>query len=169
MVSGLKWHSTICLHSTIWKPEMLGFQISTVPNFPGIEILTAVLYCCNFRKQCQQFWRWCLNLLTTWERQTTMMKRILSTGKIRYVITYSNHLNTGLVWYSNGSFVFRCQMVWYLNGGLKIGLKEPVYGPKCSVFKWSAKSGDFTIWIPDTHTVRYLDGYCTVTIQIPCT
>ena len=31
------------------------------------------------------------------------------------------------------------------SGGLKTGLKQPVYGPKCTVFKWSAKSRDFTI------------------------
>ena len=24
-------------------------------------------------------------------------------------------------------------------------------------FEWSAKSSDFTIWIPDTHAVRYSD------------
>ena len=36
----------------------------------------------------------------------------------------SNHLNTGLVWYSNGD--------------LKTGLKKPDYGPKCPVFKSSA-------------------------------
>ena len=30
--------------------------------------------------------------------------------------------------------------------------KKPVYGPKCLVFDWSAKSRYFTIWIPDTHT-----------------
>ena len=61
-------------------------------------------------------------------------------------------------------------MVWYLNGGLKIGLKKPVYGPNCLVFKWSAKSHDFTIIILDTHTVQYSDesgvhysdGYCTL-------
>ena len=35
---------------------------------------------------------------------------------------YSNHLNTGLVWYSNSRFVSGCQMVWNLNGGLKTGL-----------------------------------------------
>ena len=33
--------------------------------------------------------------------------------------TYSNHLNTGLVWYSNGRFVSSCQMVQYLNDDLK--------------------------------------------------
>ena len=39
----------------------------------------------------------------------------------------------------------------------KLDQKKPVYGPKCLVFEWSAKSCDFTIWIPDTHTVRYSD------------
>ena len=43
--------------------------------------------------------------------------------------------------------------------------KKPVESPKCLVFEWSYKSPDFTIWIPDTHTVRYSgvqnsDGYC---------
>ena len=28
--------------------------------------------------------------------------------------------------------------------------KKPAYGPKISCFKWSAKSYNFTIWIPDT-------------------
>ena len=37
---------------------------------------------------------------------------------------YSNHLKTGLVWYSNGRFVSGCQMVRYSNGGLKTGLKK---------------------------------------------
>ena len=58
---------------------------------------------------------------------------------------YSNHLNTRLVWYSNGRFVSSCPMVRYLNGGLKTRLKKPVYGPKCLVFEWSAKSLDFAI------------------------
>ena len=35
--------------------------------------------------------------------------------------------------------------------------KKPVYGPKCLVFEWCAKSHDFTIWIADTHTVLYSD------------
>ena len=60
----------------------------------------------------------------------------------------SNHLNTGQVWYLNG-FVSK--------GGLKTGHKKPVYGPKSPVFEWSAKSHDFTTWIPDTHTVQYSD------------
>ena len=47
---------------------------------------------------------------------------ILDHGQNKYL--YSNHLNTGLVWYSNGRFMSGCQMVWYLNGGLKNGLKE---------------------------------------------
>ena len=38
-------------------------------------------------------------------------------GEIICVNTkYSNHLNTGQVWYSNG-----CRMLWILNGGLKNG------------------------------------------------
>ena len=37
---------------------------------------------------------------------------------------YSNHLNTGPIWYSNGRFVSGCQMVWYSNVGLKTGLKK---------------------------------------------
>ena len=48
-------------------------------------------------------------------------------------------------------------MVGYSNTSLKTGLKKPIYGPKCWVFEWSAKSFDLTIWIPDTHSVQYLD------------
>ena len=36
--------------------------------------------------------------------------------------------------------------------------KKPIYGPKCLVFKWSAKSCNFTTWIPDTQTVRLEDS-----------
>ena len=50
-----------------------------------------------------------------------------------------------------------CQMFRYSNDGPKNGLKKPGYGPKCLVFKWSAKSRDFTIWIPNTQTVLYSD------------
>ena len=74
-------------------------------------------------------------------------------------VKFSNHLNTGLVWSSNCRFVSSCHMVQDLIGGLKTGLKKPVYCPKCPVFKWSARSPDFTIWILD-NTVRYLGvGY----------
>ena len=31
-------------------------------------------------------------------------------------IKYRTHLNTGLVWYSNGRFVSGCQIVWYADG-----------------------------------------------------
>ena len=37
---------------------------------------------------------------------------------------YRTHLNTELVWYSNGRFVSGCQMVRYLNGDLKTLLKK---------------------------------------------
>ena len=51
----------------------------------------------------------------------------------------SNHLNTGLVWYSNGRFVSCCQMVRYSNGGVKTRLNKHVYDPKYLVFKWYTK------------------------------
>ena len=70
---------------------------------------------------------------------------VLSVDDQGLFINYSNHLNTGLVWYSKGRFVSGCQMVWYLNGGLKTRLKKLVSGPKYLVFEWSAKSRDFTI------------------------
>ena len=62
-----------------------------------------------------------------------------------YLSKYSYHLNTGQVWFRKGRFVSSCQIVWYSNGGLKTGLKNPVYGPKCTEFKWSAMSHDFNI------------------------
>ena len=37
-----------------------------------------------------------------------------------------NHLNNGLVCYSNGRFGSGCQMVCYSNHGLKTGLKKAV-------------------------------------------
>ena len=49
---------------------------------------------------------------------------ILAPPSSRNIELYCNHLNTGQVWYSNGSFVSGCQMVLCLNGGLKIGLKK---------------------------------------------
>ena len=60
-------------------------------------------------------------------------------------------------------FIVLLKMVWYSNDGLKTWLKKAFYGPKCPVFVWSC---DFTIWIPDTHSVsyssvRYSDGYCS--------
>ena len=69
---------------------------------------------------------------------------------------YSNHLNTRLVWYSNGRFVSGRQMVRNSNGGLKTGQKKLVYGPKCPVFEWSAKASDY--YLKTRHP------YCT-----PCT
>ena len=56
---------------------------------------------------------------------------------------YSNHLNTILVWYSNGRFVSSCQMFLYLNGGLKTKLKKARY------VSYSDESG---VW--------YSDDYC---------
>ena len=91
---------------------------------------------------------------------------------------YSNHLNTGPVWYSNGRFVSSCQMVRYWNGSLKTGLKKAclwsiISGiwmgcqgmwlyhlntghPYCTVFRWIRNSG-----------VQYSDGYCFSYLQWP--
>ena len=71
---------------------------------------------------------------------------------------YTNHLITGLVWYSKGRFVSNCQMVgqvfkWWSENHWKIAVNDL----KCPVFKWSAKSCDFTIWKQDTYIVQYLD------------
>ena len=48
------------------------------------------------------------------------------------LFVYSNHLNNGLVWYSNGRFVSGCQMVRYSSGGLKTGLKKACLWSKLS-------------------------------------
>ena len=53
---------------------------------------------------------------------------------------YNNHLNTVPVQYLKCMFVSGCQMVRYSNEGLKTRLKKSVFGLKCPVFKWSAKS-----------------------------
>ena len=56
-------------------------------------------------------------------------------------------------------------MVRFSNGGLKTGPKRVCLLPLCPLFEWSAKSHDFTIWILDTHTVRYSDDS---SIQVFC-
>ena len=72
-------------------------------------------------------------------------------------IQLHNHLNTGLVWYLNGRFVFVCQMVRYSNVDLKTGLKKHVFGPKCLVFKWSANQVTLPLYMllktPDKHNL----------------
>ena len=39
----------------------------------------------------------------------------------------------------------------------KLDWKKTANGPKWLIIKWSPKSRDLPIWIPDTHTVRYSD------------
>ena len=82
------------------------------------------------------------------EKQYREIQRSWCVSGTYSIRTYSNHLNTRQVLCSNGRFVSGCQMVRYSNGGLKTGLKKPVYCSKCLVFEWSIKSCDFTIWIP---------------------
>ena len=69
------------------------------------------------------------------------------------VVQYSNHLNTGLVWYSNGRFVSGCQMVWYSSVVLKTGLEV----------KWLYHLNTGWIWYSG---VRYSDGYCIQMITV---
>ena len=87
----------------------------------------------------------------------------------KFLLNYSNHLSSGLVWYSNGWFVSSCQVVRYWNGGLITGLRKPsgiwmvcqvmwlyhlnTVHPYCPVFIRIHYSG-----------VRYSDGYCRHTI-----
>ena len=57
---------------------------------------------------------------------------------------YSNHPNTGLVWYSNGRFVSGCQMVRYLNGGLKTGQKKILFLVQ-NVWYWNGSPSQVTL------------------------
>ena len=93
--------------------------------------------------------------------------------------TYRNHLNTGLVWYLNGPNMKGCQMVRFSNGGLETNPDKKclLYGLKCLVFKWSAKSCEETTWKPHKKVfeksnvwfsgVWYSDGYCCDPVVVP--
>ena len=79
---------------------------------------------------------------------------------------YSNHQNTGHVWYSSGPIVYGCQMVWFSNVGLKTGQKMSVVWPKMSGFGMVCQ----IIWKPGKNEyeksnlrisgVWYSHGYC---------
>ena len=91
--------------------------------------------------------------------QLATAQKKFSSGK--GVSCYSNHLNTGLVWYSNDWFVSGCRMVQYSNGGLKTGLKKACL--------WSKMSG-----IQMVHQVTWLyhlntrHPYCAVLRRPGC-
>ena len=57
----------------------------------------------------------------------------------------------------NTSLVFKWYICVRLSNGLKNGLKKPVYGPKCLVFKWSAKSKTlpFEYWTPILYSIQF--------------
>ena len=61
--------------------------------------------------------------------------KIIQINTSGQICKYSNHLNTGLVWYSNGRFVSGFQIVWYSNGGLKTGPKMYILWSKMSGFQ----------------------------------
>ena len=64
-------------------------------------------------------------------------------------IKYNKHLNTGLVWYSNGRFVSGCQTVRYSNVGLKNGQKKPdIEVPTLGgIHRWRHASLDNFYWM----------------------
>ena len=70
-----------------------------------------------------------------WEYRETFRVRILTHSSSCQVIwlLYSNHLNTGLVWYSNGRFVSICLMVVWNPDWKKPFMVRNVW---CSVFRW---------------------------------
>ena len=74
---------------------------------------------------------------------------------------YSNHLNTWLVWYSNGRFVSRCQMV-----RLKTGLKKDSWWSKMSGIQmvhqvtWFNHLNSRQLYYPVFRWMRYSHGYC---------
>ena len=70
--------------------------------------------------------------LLTFVTVTTKMGRFIGL----YANSYSKHLITGQVWYSNDPNMVGCGMVWFSNGDLKTG-KRHVYGSKCLVNEWS--------------------------------
>ena len=76
-----------------------------------------------------------------------------------------------LDWYSNGRFVCGCQMVRYLNGGLKTGLKKACLWSKMSgiqmvhQFTWLHHLNAGHPYCPVFRLIRYSgvgysDGYC---------
>ena len=106
-----------------------------------------------------------IHLLNTWSRLIDWLIDHSYTLSLRY----SNHLNTGLVWYSNGRSVLGCKMVWYSNGGMKTVLKKACL--------WSKMSGIQNVrqvmWLYQLNTrypyclvfrwIQYSDGYCIAT------
>ena len=78
------------------------------------------------------------------------------------------------VWSSHIQMVYLCLVVRWSGIGMvvwKPDWKKPVYGQRCPIFEWSAKSRDFTIWILDTHTVQYSgvwysDGNCIAVLFV---
>ena len=103
-----------------------------------------------------------------------------------HILQYSRHLNTRLVWFSNGPNVSGCWTVRFSNGILvSVDPKHLKTGQKCLVFKWSTiilvsvdpnhsktelKCPVFkwcglfeyqTLKSPVFRLIRYSDGYCT--------
>ena len=68
---------------------------------------------------------------------------------------FSNDLKVGQVWHLNGPNVLGCQMIWFLNGGLKTGQKISVL--------WSKMSGFVTVRL-----ITWSDHLKTKQISVRC-
>ena len=97
-------------------------------------------------KRCSRHWRTSRETTTSRGSSVTIESIIVGVqwrscqrwgkeDKVRtwhlFFVDYTNHLNTGLVWYSNG-IVSGCQKVQYSNGGLKTGLEKACLWSKMS-------------------------------------
>ena len=123
----------------------------------------------RMQHSCLKFANW------SWNRQRQVIKRVKKNHLVSF--GFKNHLSLQQPPEYRTSMgiqmVDLClivkwpdiRMVW------KLDWKKPAYGPKCPVFKWSAKSHDFTIWTlgnlycPVSRWIQYSgvknsDGYC---------
>ena len=141
-----------------WKRKRLAFKrrrLVLVKSIPGFKLkLFPQVQVIDISQTSAEL---CGPANRTPRRSKTQTGSDFKTGRICNLI-YSDHLSTKRVWYSNGRFVSGCQMVWYVNGGLKTSLRKA-----CLWFN-PFKSLQ-THLNTDTNTVqysgvRYLDGYC---------
>ena len=112
------------------KLTKLFFTISLLANFDQIKT-RATFKAFSLLKLKPNFgeFSFFFNLLEKWNQRAENFR---FGAKIYPEPKNSNHLNTGLVWYSNGRFVSVDQMVHFSNSGLKTGLKKACLRSKMS-------------------------------------
>ena len=72
----------------------------------------------------------------TLAKEVEQLETASSSGEEIFIFIYSNHLNTGQVWYLNALNGSGCQLVWFSNRGLKT-TKNVFHGKKYPVFECS--------------------------------